>query len=114
MMNMAEKQKFEELIAQSPNRRSFVTKLGLAGAAAGAMAATKGIAQTPPGPTDIDILNFALNLEYLEAEFYTYATTGASISQLGISVTGGGTAGATTGGSKVAFSDNIVQNLALE
>ena len=28
---------------------------------------------------EIDILNFALSLEYLEAEFYTYAAIGKSI-----------------------------------
>ena len=43
--------------------------------------------------TDVNILNFALNLEYLEAEFYTYATTGAGIQALGIKVNGRGKLG---------------------
>ncbi len=111
---MAEKQKFEELISQAPNRRSFVTKLGIAGAALGAMATTKASGQTAPGPSDVDIMNFALNLEYLEAEFYTVATTGQTLSQIGMTVSGSGSTGATTGGAKVAFTDPIVQSLALE
>ena len=35
-----------------------------------------------------DVLNFALNLEYLEAEFYTYATTGKSITSFGVGIKG--------------------------
>src|SRR5262245_53917813 len=59
-----------------------------------------------------DILNFALNLEYLEAEFYTYATTGKSSTSVGIGTKGRAsgsnpTAGVTTvGGSQVTFSNN--------
>src|SRR5258705_9584850 len=59
-----------------------------------------------------DILNFALNLEYLEAEFYTYATTGKSITSFGIGTKGRAsgsnptTGGTSVGGSKVNFPDN--------
>lgn len=59
-----------------------------------------------------DILNFALNLEYLEAEFYTYATTGKSIASFGIGTKGHAsgsnpmTGGNTVGGKQVTFSDN--------
>jgi Ferritin-like domain len=59
-----------------------------------------------------DILNFALNLEYLEAEFYTYATIGKSITNFGIGTKGRvsgsnpTTGGTTVGGKQVTFSDN--------
>ena len=59
---------------------------------------------------EVDILNFALNLEYLEAEFYTYATTGKSITSFGIGIKGRAngdnptSGGTTVGGGKVTFS----------
>jgi len=67
-----------------------------------------------------DVLNFALNLEYLEAEFYTYAVTGKSITTFGTGIkrranganpTDGGY---TVGGKQITFSDNLVRDMAAE
>jgi hypothetical protein len=71
---------------------------------------------------EVDILNFALNMEYLEAEFYTYATTGKSITSFGIATKGyanGGNpanGGTTKGGAKVMFSkeESILHDIATQ
>src|SRR5258708_8914642 len=63
---------------------------------------------------ELDILNFALNLEYLEAEFYTYATTGKSITSFGIGIKGRANGanptdgGTTVGGKQVTFSNDEI------
>lgn len=111
---MSDKNLIKDLIAQAPNRRSFVRNLGIAGALVGAVAGTKGQAQNAPAIGDADILNFALNLEYLEAEFYTVATTGKPLATGGVNSTGAGTAGPTTGGNMLAFTDPQVQAVAME
>jgi hypothetical protein len=98
----------ENVIENAPNRRAFLAKVGIASAA---LAGTSqlGKAQSSSGPSDFDILNFALNLEYVESEFYTVATTGMTIEQLGIGITGSGNPGPTTGGSLVNFGSSNSQ-----
>ena len=64
------------------------------------------------GPTDAEILNFALNLEYLEAQFYQYAVFGSGLPAN--MLTGTGTQGAVIGGHAVAFSDPVVAQYAKE
>ena len=69
------------------------------------------------GVSEVDVLNFALNLEYLEAQYYSYAAFGVGI-ESGL-LSGTGTAGAvSTSGSgrprQVAFSDPIIAQYARE
>lgn len=104
----------------SVNRRKFLkgtsiaglglSSVGLAGALLGGsstfLARTVAGDEPDPSANDIAILQFALNLEYLEAEYYTKATTGKTIAQIGIGVSGEGKQGSTEGGAQVNFAES--------
>jgi len=86
--------------ADQPNvsRRSFLRHSGVAGAAAllGAGALGMGTARAGNPNIDFDILNFALNLEYLEAEYYLRGFNGQGLEGNGVAVTGSGNPGGVT------------------
>jgi hypothetical protein len=101
------------------DRRSFlraagVAGLGTVGAVALAGASTESASAIPPagGPSDGAILNFALNLEYLEAQFYSYAFWGNGLDSTDL--TGTGTQGKVTGGHKVSFKSKAIKEYARE
>jgi hypothetical protein len=86
--------------------------VGVAAVSGGVSALTSGTALAQTAITDADVLNFALNLEYLEAQFYTFAVFGAGLPAN--ILTGTGTQGAVTGGRRVNFTDPIVRRYAVE
>src|SRR6202021_3548103 len=90
----SETQQIDEVIVNSRRKMLALGGAALAGLAFAGVKLAK--AQSTPAYSDSDILNFALNLEYLEAQFYTLATTGKTIDQVGIGITSGsGAAGGT-------------------
>lgn len=105
---------FEARAKRREDRRDFFRMIGGAAAVGGAVIfaseSNEAIAQT--APSDADVLNFALNLEYLEAQFYYFAAFGTGLpSSL---LTGTGTQGAVTGGKQVTFTDPVVAQYARE
>ncbi|TFD90452.1 ferritin-like domain-containing protein [Cryobacterium serini] len=103
----------------SSDRRNFLRAAGVAGFGVGAaVLATGGPAMAvdsggpAEAPSDAAILNFALNLEYLEAEFYLRATTGRGLPDS--MTTGAGTRGGVTGGRMVHFKTAIIKKYADE
>jgi hypothetical protein len=107
-----------ELNKSQVARRGVLRGSGISALALGALAVggtmLGGIGKASAAAlTDIDILNFALNLEYLEAEFYTRAVTGTGLTAAD---TGGtrGTPGSAVGGHKVVFATPAIEQFANE
>jgi hypothetical protein len=113
-----EKDRTRVLLEEKKSSRRSALLLGGAALAGMALSRTKAFAQASTTVTDNDILNFALNLEFLEGQFYTLATTGMTLDQIGISTKGGdGTAGGTVTvktNPMVPFQDPLLKQLAME
>ncbi|MEO6982183.1 MAG: ferritin-like domain-containing protein [Edaphobacter sp.] len=108
-----------ELVKKAVSRRAFLAGAGTATAAAllvgcSDSGSSGGSGTTPPTSiSDNDILNFALNLEYLEAEFYLYAATGKGLSSAD-ALTGAGTTTVPSGIAAVAWSSPALAHYANE
>jgi hypothetical protein len=97
------------------DRRLFLKSAGVAGLGVVGASALGGAAPALASSAAISdgaVLNFALNLEYLEAEFYSYAAFGKGLDDK--LTTGKGKRGGVKGGRKVTFATRAVQNYAVE
>jgi hypothetical protein len=106
---------FDEISTRllTSNRRQLLRNAGLGTA----VAAASGLglfgsarAQAASPPSDVDILNFALNLEYLEAEYYLFAVNGTGLPNTDIN--GVGTTGNVIGGAAVPFRSSEIAQFA--
>lgn len=99
-------------------RRGLLRHAGLGSAfAASMLASPSGLgllggnaAHAASSVTDTDILNFALNLEYLEASYYLFAINGTGLDPADI--TGIGTPGDVIGGGAVPFKTTSIEQYA--
>lgn len=82
--------------------RAAVAAMG-AIAASAALPLTAAVAQDPRRLSDVDRLNFTLNLEYMEAEYYLRGVLGRTLDE----VAGTNFGGAVRGGRPVPFSSAV-------
>lgn len=121
---------------QRAARRSFIRLCGGAAAMTGGLSLLAacgedddpGLPAPAPSPTptgtptpaisDVDVLNFALQLEYLEGNYYSYAVSGQGIPenlQTGTGARGAVITGTGAGSARaVSFTDQVVQEYARE
>jgi hypothetical protein len=101
---------------RNERREFFKTAIGAAAVAGAGVAAVSigGFASAAAGQNEVDALNVLLNLEYLQAQFYSFAVSGAGLSNADLTGVGPGAPGAATGAAQVSFSDPQVARFARE
>ncbi len=117
---------FKTVLRNKVSRRKFISGVSAGVGVSAAVSLAAGCGNSSPNPlattttppatatADTDILNFALNLEYLEASYYLIGATGTGL-YAGDTSSSLGTAGTVTGGAMVPFTTgSITQQYALE
>ncbi len=106
--------------ASGVSRRNIIGRTGVSAAAVAFLSTMGPVGEMLAGKkayaqsafTDSDILNFALNLEYLEGEYYTRGSTGVGLANN--LVTGVGAFGGVNGGTLVPFVNPYFLEIALK
>ena len=113
------KNMIERSAENAADRRVFLKSAGVAGLGVVGAGAVNALGGQPAFAEDGDakvsdgaVLNFALNLEYLEAEFYLNAVRGNGLPQN--LITGKGKLGPVTGGREVKFKTPAIRKYAEE
>ncbi len=116
---MSADQTDEQTSAPGLNRRGLIARLGAGGLGVAALATAGVVGSASPAQAesfDKEIMNFALNFEYLGAELYLHALYGSGLSETDTS--GVGTKGTVSAGGPVPFTTaaykSIIEKFAVD